>query len=235
MNFPHQETVLGVFVKHPEPGKVKSRLGVEIGYENAASLYEAFVTDTIERFGHSADRLILGYTPDNKTALDWLLQQGSKETVYWPQPDTDLGKRMANYFHFAFEQHETKSAILIGSDSPTLPVSYLEQAYEWLYSVDCVLGPSADGGYYLVGLSSPQPEMFEGIEWSSSSVLEKTVERIQELGLSMKLLPLWYDVDEMANLRMLRGHLLAMKLSGRNNLPRRTEEWLANWSEASGD
>ena len=235
MNFPRQETVLGVFLKHPEPGKVKSRLGAEIGHEKAACLYEAFVADTIERFCQSADRLILGYSPDHKTTLNWLRKQGSKDAICWPQPDAHLGNRMASYFSFAFEQPETKSAILIGSDSPTLPVTYIEQAYEWLYSVDCVLGPSADGGYYLVGLSSPQPAMFEGIEWSSPSVLEKTVDRIQKLGLSMKLLPLWYDVDELDNLRMLRGHLLAMKQTGRTDLPRRTTEWLANWTGTSAD
>ncbi len=214
MNNSRQQTVLGVFVKHPVPGKVKSRLGSKIGHAAAARLYEAFVADTIDRLQKSANRLIIGYSPNNLETSQWLRQWESSGAIFWPQPAKNLGQRMADFFKFACVQPETKSAILIGSDSPSLPVVYLEQAYEWLDAVDCVIGPSADGGYYLIGLSSPQAGIFEDIQWSSAYVLEETIERINRLGLSMKLLPLWYDVDELDNLRMLRGHLQALKHSG---------------------
>jgi glycosyltransferase A (GT-A) superfamily protein (DUF2064 family) len=104
------------------------------------------------------------------------------------------------------------SVVLIGSDSPTLPLAYLRRAADWLAgAADLVLGPAGDGGYYLVGSRRPTPELFApGIAWGTSSVLATTLERLASLrraGLRIALLPLFYDCDTPADLRLLAAHL----------------------------
>ena len=97
--------------------------------------------------------------------------------------------------------------MLIGSDSPTLPVEYVESAFRLLRESDVVLGPTEDGGYYLVGASRNAVGIFQNIEWSTSRVWEQTVARLHELQLSYQSLPQWYDVDELADLVRLRDEL----------------------------
>jgi rSAM/selenodomain-associated transferase 1 len=123
-----------------------------------------------------------------------------------PQRGTDLGERL----HHAFVdllQGETEAALVVGSDLPTLPPRYVEMGIETLEQRPghLVLGPSPDGGYYLIGLTRPEPRLFEDIPWGTSGVFERTLERARALALRVELLPEWYDVDSVGDLVPLTG------------------------------
>ena len=204
----------GVFCKHPQPGAVKTRLAEGIGAQVAVQLSAAFLDDLALQFRSEGERRVLGYSPANSAAYFGSFQRIGFEL--WPQPDGDLGGRMAAFFAETL-QDEADRTVLIGSDSPTIPREYVTQAFDLLQDFDCVLGPAMDGGYYLIGLKQSAPELFRGITWSGASVLAQTVQRISELGLSLALLPPWYDVDDLTDLNMLVGHIRAMTRSGQTH------------------
>ena len=129
-----------------------------------------------------------------------------------PQRGDGFGERLA----FAAEdlfQCGFASVCLIDSDSPTVLSDVYKKAVEWLSKpADCVvLGPSDDGGYYLIGLKRNVPELFDRIDWSTEHVLEQTTQRAQELNLKVLLLPTGYDIDDRTMLRRLRDELLSDK------------------------
>jgi rSAM/selenodomain-associated transferase 1 len=129
------------------------------------------------------------------------------------QPEGDLGCRMAAFFDSVFQQ-AAGQAVLVGTDSPTLPLSYISSAFEQLEEVDLVLGPATDGGYYLIGLSGSIPSIFQNMNWSLPSVMADTMNRLQGSSCRLGLLPPWYDVDTLADWQMLRGHLSALRRAG---------------------
>jgi rSAM/selenodomain-associated transferase 1 len=139
------------------------------------------------------------------------------------QAEGDLGCRMANFFDTVFKQAAAR-AVLLGMDSPTLPLSYISDAFEQLENVDLVLGPAMDGGYYLIGLSGSIPPVFQDMNWSRSDVLTTTVERLRGSHYRLGLLPPWYDVDTLDNWQMLRGHLSALRRAGIDPKVPRTEK-----------
>ncbi|MEI8382382.1 MAG: TIGR04282 family arsenosugar biosynthesis glycosyltransferase [Planctomycetota bacterium] len=204
----------GVFCKHPRPGEVKTRLAEDIGSHGAVQLSAAFLDDLALQFRTEGDRRVLGYSPADSAAYFGSFKRFGFDL--WPQPDGDLGARMAAFFEETL-QDAADTSVLIGSDSPTIPREYVTQAFDHLQEFDCILGPAMDGGYYLIGLRRAVPELFEEITWSGSSVLAQTVSRISELGLSLALLPPWYDVDDLADLKMLTGHIRAMTRSGQTH------------------
>jgi len=204
---------LGIFVKQPVAGRVKSRLAKGLGEAAALRVYTAFLDDLLLRFRRVADRRALGYTPATSEAAAEFYQRGGENYELWPQPDVGLGKRMQCFFAEHL-RNEDDRAVLIGSDSPTLPVAYVEQAFAALEHADCVLGPATDGGYYLIGQKGHVWPIFEGIEWSQSRVLEQTVVRLESAGARLALLPPWYDVDTLDDYQLLRGHLRALQLAG---------------------
>jgi rSAM/selenodomain-associated transferase 1 len=213
---------LGMFAKQPVPGRVKTRLAADWGDERAAELYEAFVRDLLQRadFDYLDDpdgeiHRVLGFAPDNAEARSWFEEAAPDRWHLWPQPNEDLGGRIAKFF----AEHTAEagsSAVLIGSDSPTLPVTYILDAFYQLKTADVVIGPASDGGYCLIGLRAgfDSVPLYKGVDWSSSRVLGQTAERVRELGLSLELLPVWYDVDSVAGVEMLRGHLAAFEVAG---------------------
>lgn len=188
-----------MFVKSPTAGQVKTRLAAEIGEDAAVGLYRAFVEDmlaTVEKL--DATFRLCFYPPEAKSLfLEWLGEQHS----YIPQTGDDLGGRLKNAFADAFEQGFSK-VFAIGSDSPDLPESFLRQAFEELDSHDAVVGPSSDGGYYLIGFSARSfaPEAFDGIAWSTSAVFAQTRMKLKTRGLNVHLLPQWHDVDTRSDL-----------------------------------
>jgi len=129
------------------------------------------------------------------------------------QPEGDLGCRMAAFFAGVF-QRGAAQAVLLGTDSPTLPLSYISSAFEQLEEVDLVLGPATDGGYYLIGLSRNIPSIFENMNWSRPDLLANTVERLRGSSYRLGLLPPWYDVDTLDDWQMLCGHLSALRRAG---------------------
>lgn len=216
---------LGIFVKHPQPGRVKTRLAADVGDEPAAELYAAFVRDLLERFRGAGDRRLAGFTPDTRESQQFFRTLCEPGFDLWPQPAGDLGERMAAFFEHAFAEGAER-VVLIGSDSPTLPADYVRRAFAELSNADCVLGPATDGGYALIGMRRMIPSAFERIAWSEPQVLEQTVRRLCDAGCSLRLLPAWYDVDSLADVWFLRGHLRGLAASGEPIPAPRTAELL---------
>lgn len=204
-------TTLGMFVKNPEPGRVKTRLAATIGNAAAASLYRAFLTDLIQRFRSTGTRRVLAYSPAEAACREFFTQQSGGGYELWPQPITGLGTRMKQFF----EAFGPEPVVLIGSDSPTLPVGFPSVAFAMLKHADVVLGPATDGGLYLIGLNQQRRAwpIFDDIDWSTSRVLDQVMRRLIELDARVEVLPPWYDIDEGANLQFLKGHLAAIRVS----------------------
>lgn len=206
-------TTFGLFVKHPVAGRVKTRLAEDLGPELAAEAYAAFVADLVERFRRTGERRVLCYTPAGQEAEQYFQSRAQSDYLLWLQPGVDLGERMARFFREHLRQPADR-VVLIGSDSPTLPREYVEQAFALLQTADCVLGPATDGGYYLIGQRGVCRPIFEDISWSTSEVLAQTICRITAAGASLSLLPPWYDVDAVAGWNLLRGHVAGLVQAG---------------------
>ncbi len=235
---------IGLFGKYPCPGRVKTRLATELGPEPAAQLYAAFMDDLTFRFRATGDRRVFGYSPGD--AERYFSQYEKFGYELWPQPEGELGWKIVSFFKYALpglnvgtrrdqgvrqgsdpDQEITVDlspvvalddrAILIGTDSPTLPIKFIHEAFEMLREVDCVLGPATDGGYYLIGLRHPAPALFDHVAWSGPNVLRQTVQRITTAGLTLGLLAPWYDIDTLADLQMLAGHIRAMTHAGQTH------------------
>lgn len=217
-----KQAVLGLFAKWPQPGAVKTRLAAETSSEWAARVAAAFLQDTLDRLAAFPARRILVFAPRAAaTAAFTALAAG--RFILTPQIEGTLGQRMAAFF----QQHLRAGAgkvVLLGTDSPTLPLALVEQAFRELDRADLVLGPATDGGYYLIGCGSRLPPVFDGITWSGSGVLAETVARLEDPTWTLALLPPWYDVDTLADWRMLRGHLRALRRAGIDPQAPRTEE-----------
>jgi rSAM/selenodomain-associated transferase 1 len=220
--------MVGLFAKPPRAGRVKSRLVPPLTEEEAAGLYTAFLGDLAEMLGAEGDAWrwwVYSTDPEEQETL-WPAA-APRPTGWRRQVGVDLGERM----HEALSEllaERAEAAVLIGSDHPTLSPAFLEEAFDLLANADVVLGPSLDGGYYLVGTNRPQPSLFEGVAWSTPSVLQQTLERIRGAGLRAAFLPPWYDVDTAADLHFLRTHLLAVELGASLPPCPRTRSWLAH-------
>ena len=206
-------TIFGIFVRHPVAGLVKTRLAAELGGDRAADIYSAFIADITDRYREIAAERTLCFCPDAPESRRHFESIARGDYRLWPQPEADLGTRMQRFF----EDHirgPGDRAVLIGSDSPTLPRDLVDQAFTSLVEADCVLGPATDGGIYLLGMQSRAWPVFSRVEWSTSRVLDQTVQFIKGCGARLALLPPWYDVDTPDDLRMLAGHLRALAAAG---------------------
>ena len=203
-----------MFAKYWQSGTVKTRLASTIGSEATERIYRLFVETLIRRFHGVGDCRVLAYWPPERrtefeklAGSDWRLET---------QVVGDLGKRMQHYFakSFASGAHRT---VLIGSDSPTLPDRLLNEAFERLLNYPVVLGPSMDGGYYLVGAAGRVPPIFDGVEWSTRSVWKQTVSHLQTFGWRYAVLPQWYDVDQHDDLVRLHHDLVNLEEGPQRN------------------
>jgi rSAM/selenodomain-associated transferase 1 len=182
-----------IFVKGPEPGAVKTRLVPLLGARGAAELYRLLAEAELRATAPVADdyqRLVF-FTPE--TARDRVAQWLPGEVLV-PQAAGDLGARMSSAFAEAFARGAERVA-LVGSDVPWVTRELVVEALEALDTHDLAIGPALDGGYYLLALPRPQPELFEGIAWSSAGVLEATVCRAATLRLSVHHLAPLPDID----------------------------------------
>lgn len=204
-------SVLGLFAKKPIAGQVKTRLATATSPAFAAQVADAFLRDTLERLvGVAADRIV-AFAPDDEAAYFASLV-GDRYRLR-PQGDGDLGQRMARFFSAQFAGGAGR-VVLVGTDSPTLPLDFIEQAFQELERADLVLGPATDGGYYLIGAARRLPPIFDGISWGGPQVLAQTVARLTSPEWRLTLLPPWYDVDTLDDWRTLQGHLAAMRRAG---------------------
>jgi rSAM/selenodomain-associated transferase 1 len=204
------ERTLGVFAKRPTPGAVKTRLAAESSADWAAAVAAAFLQDVMDRLSAVAARRVLAFAPPD--ALPYFTELVRGRFVLTPQSDGDLGRRMACFFA---EQLAAAAGpvVLVGTDSPTLPDELVEEAFRRLERADVVLGPAADGGYYLIGCARRPPPVFDGIVWGGPRVLLDTVARLPA-DSRLALLPPWYDVDTLADWFALSGHLAALRRAG---------------------
>jgi len=188
---------LGIFAKTPEAGKVKTRLSPPFTPEQAAEFYRLSLDETIRRVSAGPCRPVLFHAGD-----DAYFRRHYPDLPRLPQRGLDLGARMdhalAQLLSTGFE-----AAILIGSDSPDLPLTLVEQAHAALVTHDVVVAPSRDGGYVLIGERRHHPELFQAIPWSTGEVLATTRERLAALAISACELPAWEDVDDGASLARL--------------------------------
>ncbi|MDZ4790793.1 MAG: TIGR04282 family arsenosugar biosynthesis glycosyltransferase [Hyphomicrobiales bacterium] len=199
-----------VMCKPPRVGISKTRLAAEIGAQNAASLAAAFLLDVaavvLEAVATNSAQPYAFFTPpDARDEIRGLM----------PEPWTLLAVREADVgatMHSAIctlLQDGHSGVIIIGADLPTVPLSIITQAIQMLVALeaDAIIGPSEDGGYYLIGLKAPCSALFGEMPWSTPDVFGITVERAQAAGLSLKRLPVWHDVDDAASLARLREEL----------------------------
>lgn len=197
--------------KHPVPGRVKTRLAAALGDVRACNLYRAFILDLAERLALLRCRVTWAYWPPAAPFAD--LVPGARCR---PQEGEDLGARMAAAV--AGELAEGGAPVLlIGADAPHVSLAALEEGATALVSgADLILGPAADGGYYLIGMRAARRELFTAIPWSTADVLAVTRARARGLRLRTHVLEPGFDVDEVADLLRLR----ALLTRGEAYLPR---------------
>ncbi len=188
-----------IFLKIPEPGAVKTRLGQSIGAEKAASLYRCFTEDILETIDSLGVPNILCFSPvDGLSKLQhWL---GTHRT-YLPQEGKDLGDRMAHAFQSSFAMGY-QQVLVLGTDSPDLPSSYLLDALGALQENKVAIGPSEDGGYYALGFT-PQnfcPKIFREMPWSTDRVYPLTINGLKQQACDLHILPAWSDIDTLGDL-----------------------------------
>ena len=195
-----------IMAKAPRAGAVKTRLCPPLSSEEAAQLYRGFLLDKIEQVkALEGISPAIAYAPPEGKAFFQALAPGF---LLFPQQGQDLGSRLANSFEQLFAMGFA-GVLAIDSDTPTLPTAYLQQAIGLLRGPDgdVVVGPSEDGGYYLIGLREPHREIFEGMPWSTPQVLPETARRAQAKGLGLAMLPPWFDVDVAGDLERLQESL----------------------------
>ena len=232
---------LAVMTKAPQAGRVKTRLVPPLTPEEAAELNKCFLRDTAAAISSACSRRPVG--DEGKTA------RSSPIAVYTPvgaeSAYTDVlpadfsllpqrGDKFGERLYFAVEdlfECGFGSVCLIDSDSPTVPGKDFKQAVELLSTIEdrVVLGPSDDGGYYLIGVKKPHRHLFEQIDWSTERVLNQTIQRATEIGIEVKLLPTGFDVDDDASLRRLCNELLTNATSA--DAAPFTREFLASFVE----
>ncbi|MBW4582637.1 MAG: TIGR04282 family arsenosugar biosynthesis glycosyltransferase [Tildeniella nuda ZEHNDER 1965/U140] len=184
-----------IFTRYPEAGKAKTRLIPALGAEAAAELHRQMTEYTLAQVKRLQQSLSLTVEiwfagGDRIQMQTWL----GSDLSYQPQPEGDLGDRMAQAFQTAFD-NGVKAAIIIGTDCPELTDVLLTEAFQALQQTDLVLGPATDGGYYLIGLRRSVPELFKTIAWSTDRVFQQTVDIASNLNLSLATLPALTDVD----------------------------------------
>jgi uncharacterized protein len=226
---------LAVMTKAPQAGRVKTRLVPPLTPEEAAELNKCFLRDTVAAISSACSRRPVGdekkmdFKPESRASHSEAATAACGIAVYTPvgaesaykdifPADFSLlpqrGDKFGERLYFAVEdlfKCGFDSVCLIDSDSPTVPGENFAEAVELLNTTEdrVVLGPSDDGGYYLIGVKKPHQHLFEQIDWSTERVLNQTIQRATEIGLEVKLLPTGYDVDDGASLRRLCNEILA--------------------------
>jgi len=201
------ESALIIFAKAPIPGQVKTRLCPPLTPDEAASLHGSFVLDAMERsqeagrHGSVTVERFLACAPPADHVFFKIMEERHKVRLL-RQTGDDLGSRMDQACKEIFALGYQR-ALLVGTDVPSLPASYYGQAISLLADHDLVLGPSLDGGYYLIGLKRPAPDLFRGIPWSTNQVFPLTRTKAEALGLKTALLPTCRDVDTIDDLLAL--------------------------------
>ena len=191
------ECELIVVAKHPELGKVKTRLARGIGDRGAFDLYRAFLADIVARFDVGPHAFAIAYTPEEAAFEDY-------GTRLFPQRGATLNDRL----HAIFVEQRTRAqkTLVMSSDSPHVDPAWIARGFAALDDADVVLGPCEDGGYWCVAMRDPH-EIFRNVAMSTPAVLDQTLDLVRALGLRHAFLPATYDIDELPDLHRLRHDL----------------------------
>ncbi|MBW2466354.1 MAG: TIGR04282 family arsenosugar biosynthesis glycosyltransferase [Deltaproteobacteria bacterium] len=195
-----------VFTRYPEPGRTKTRLATALGDRGAAEIQRVLTEHTAARIRDLRKARNLALTiyyagGDEQKMKEWL----GADFTYRPQVSGGLGERLIRACSDAFGKGY-KRVVIIGSDCPDLEASHLKQAFEALYHKDLVLGPAADGGYYLIGMSREVKEVFTEIPWSTKGVMAATLNIAEKLGLTFETLTTLNDVDRPEDLKHINHY-----------------------------
>jgi uncharacterized protein len=216
------QSAIAIMAKAPQPGQVKTRLCPPLSHREAAHLYQCFLRDKIAQV-NAVPRAapVVSYSPDESESV--FKDLTPPHFLLVPQRGDDLGARLLFTFDQLFRQGYTQ-VLVIDSDTPTLPTAYLEQALRLIAADenDVVLGPTEDGGYYLIGLRQSHRELFERMPWSTSQVFLETRRRSEQSGLTVASTESWYDVDTPEDLARLMESLDYIQ----NGLARQTKQFL---------
>ena len=217
-------TLFGMLVREPRPGSVKPGLVEALGAPAAARLYRSSVMDLCERFAHlSVESRILCYGPRGARKSVELL--ASRHWRLIQQQGTTRGQILGNLFENAFRLGRQRIVVMV-SDCPTVPDAFVIEAFDRLLIEDVVLGPTTDGGIYLIGMSLERPELLMGFDWDGPGVFDALVERAEAFGLILGLVPHWYEVNDRAGLDRLASHIRALGVMGSDAMPKRTQTLL---------
>jgi rSAM/selenodomain-associated transferase 1 len=223
--------LLVVFARTPELGKVKTRLSPPLTAEQALAVHRALVEDTLDHLGRierpGLQRLLLLTSPLENTG-DLNVPQAWESGV---QSSGELGERLASMFNMGFRRGVTRLVVL-GSDSPTIPPEVIVEAFDDLESRKVVIGPAEDGGYYLLGCSQWIPELFQGIDWGTETVLEQTMKILTAGNIPVSKLIPWYDIDRGEDLDKLRQEIAYLKRSAPELVPSRVAAALPDFEDA---
>ena len=213
---------------------LKKGLVAEWGDEAAAVLQQAMLFDTLDIWDSElvlapGGRRVLLFAPSD--AGPWFDALLPASFALQPQVGGDRGQCLQAFFSGELEEGASR-IVVIGSDSPTVDPTIVVSAFLCLESRDLVIGPATDGGIYLVGAHGLVPPFFDGIDWNRPNVLSQSVDRLKDTGLSLSLLPPWYRINQSNDVRMLAGHIHAMRCAGLDpGIPRVERlierEWLA--------
>jgi rSAM/selenodomain-associated transferase 1 len=217
--------ILCVFARAPELGRVKTRLCPPLTADEALELHRALVEDTLEgldRIRRPSISKVLLLTRPLQRSTDLAIPKGWLVGI---QSQGDLGERLASLFYTSFRRG-ARRVVVLGSDSPTLPLQVVQDAFDALDRVDVVVGPASDGGYYLLGARIFVPDLFRGITWGTSEVLQQTRRVLQTTRTSHENLVPWYDVDRARDLERLREEIGYLQRSRPELVPRRVLESL---------
>lgn len=222
-----------VFARAPVAGEVKTRLIPALGAEGAAELYRCFLLDTLAgAAGVEAGVIVAAAEQAQREAVQALVAETCPGAEVVAQEGRDLGERMLNAFRRTLAAGR-QSAVIIGSDAPSLPWDWVREALASAEERDLTLGPCRDGGYYLIGAHAVIPSLFVEMPWSGPTVLSDTLRKARQLHLTVSLLEPWYDVDTPEDLERLRSELTAMGQAGQRIPCPRTWEYLTGSVQGS--
>lgn len=220
----NEKNALIIFVKAPRLGEVKTRLQPDLTAEESLIFYRAMAEDLINELSKTdfCDVKIFFTPSDAETEMKmWL---GSNYEFY-SQKGNDIGERMNQAMAEIFKQGY-KKVVLVGSDIPTLDTTTIVRAFFKLDDYDVVLGPSVDGGYYLVGSKKSRPALFQDMLWSTSFVLDETIEKARKLKLDVVQLEIKSDIDTYDDVFKLWNYLRNRNVTGKFNYKSKTYDVL---------
>lgn len=211
-----------LFARVPQLGKVKTRLAGTLGKDTVLRLYMCFVEDIFETTRQKKyDTTVCYYPAEEASKIStWL----GNTVEYQPQSGRTLGERMQHAFRLIFSKG-VDQAVLIGTDIPDLEPDIIDEAFSSLVDNDVAIGPTVDGGYYLIGFraDSFNGTVFSEVPWGTEHVFRKTIQLMDQVGLRKKILPVWQDIDTIEDLEAFHRRC---KKNKRFNL--KTMQYLSN-------